>query len=112
MTSKTKDTEIDKARKKRLATRKVSKKNRYKRKPNLKERLVRKFHKAIGNENRFTNAIGLEEGELVDKQAEAHNKIFGRDMYIERAKELENLEKFGVRPNLLQLNKKKKKRKK
>mgnify|MGYP003110910516 FL=1 len=88
-----------------------TKKFKYKRKPNLKEKLVRKFHKAIGNENKFTKAIGLEEGELVDKQAEAYNKIFGRDMFIERAKELDNLEKFGTRPNLMQLNKRKKKNK-
>jgi len=70
-----------------------TKKFKYKRKPNLKEKLVKKFHKAIGNENRFTKAIGLEEGELVDKQAEAYNKIFGRDMFIERARELDELEK-------------------
>ncbi len=66
-----------------------TKKFKYKRKPNIKEKLVRKFHKAIGNENKITKAIGLEEGELVDKTAEAYNEIFGRDMFMERAKELE-----------------------
>lgn len=103
----------EKARKKRLAKKTANKKKfKYKRKPNLKERLVRKFHKAIGNENRFTKAIGLEEGELVDKQAELHNKIFGRDMFIERAKELDNSGKFQGRAyNLMLLNKKKKKKK-
>ena len=66
-----------------------TKKFKYKRKPNIKEKLGRKFHKAIGNENKITKAIGLEEGELVDKTAEAYNEIFGRDMFMERAKELE-----------------------